>query len=62
MIKKNIMVWYWHKHTHTQINGAEQSPEINSCTYDQFIDDKGGKNIYWGKDSLSFGEKNCWKN
>jgi len=48
-------------YTHIDQWGRVESLEINSCTYDQFIDDKGGKNIYWGKDNLSFGEKNCWK-
>ena len=29
-----------------------ESPEINACTYDQLIYDKGGKTIEWRKDIL----------
>ena len=55
-------VWYWPKHTHktdTQINGTEQSPEINPHTWSINLN-KGDKNIQWRTDSL-FNNK-CWEN
>ena len=30
-----------------------ESPEINSCTYEYLIFEKGGKNIQWGKEGSS---------
>ena len=38
--------------TDTQINGTEQSPEINPCIYSQLIFDRRNKHIQWAKDSL----------
>ena len=52
-------VWYWHK-ADTQINGTEQSPEVNPHLYGQFIYNEGGKNIQWGKYNLV--NKLCWEN
>ena len=53
VIKK---VWDWHKDQWYKT----ESPEINPSTYNDFIFDKGGKNIQWEKDSLF--NNCCWEN
>ena len=50
-------VWYWHKNRNID---KIVSWEINPCTYEYLIFDKGGKNIQWGNTASPI--NGAWEN
>ena len=45
-------VWNWHKNRNIDQWNKIENPEINPCTYGQFMFDQKGKNIQWRIHSL----------
>jgi hypothetical protein len=44
--------WYWHKNRHEDLWNRIEVLDMKPHNYNQFIFDKGTKNIAWSKDSL----------
>ena len=49
-------IWFCHKNKNTPKQNRIETPEINPCTHEYLIFEKGGRNIQWRKKSLLAGE------
>ena len=49
-------IWFWHKNKNIAKQNRRETPEINPCTHEYLIFEKGGRNIQWRKKSLLAGK------